>query len=95
MPEDQWLERIWLGKLKEVVNLYHPDLIFFDGWLNKIPEEKQREFCAYYLNRAAKLGKEVVITYKDNDLPREVGINALVKRRSDHRRIAENGTKSL
>jgi alpha-L-fucosidase len=51
-------------KLKEVVDNYRPDLIWFDSWLDRIPEKLQQEFCAYYFNSAAQWGKEVVVTFE-------------------------------
>ena len=52
LPEKEWLEEIWLGKLKEVIDKYQPDIIWFDSWLDRIPENVSPEFCAYYLNDA-------------------------------------------
>ena len=83
IPEAQWLEEVWLGKLKEVIDQYHPDIIWFDSWLDQIPEAYQKEFCAYYLNDADKLGKEVVIVRKQEDLPLEVSVDDLEKSRKN------------
>ncbi len=83
IPESQWLEEVWLGKLKEVIDRYHPDIIWFDSWLDQIPEEYQKEFCAYYLNDAEKLGKEVVIVRKQEDLPLEISVDDLEKSRKN------------
>ena len=69
VPEARWLREVWLGKLKEVIDKYQPDLIWFDSWLDEIPEEYQKEFAAYYLNDAAARGAEVVILRKQDDLP--------------------------
>jgi len=60
---------VWLGKLKEVIDQYQPDIIWFDSWLDRIPESYRQAFCAYYLNEAAKWNREVVIARKQNDLP--------------------------
>jgi alpha-L-fucosidase len=87
VEEEQWLEEVWLGKLKEVIDKYHPDIIWFDSWLDQIPEEKQLEFCAYYLNEAAKANQEVVIVRKQEDLPLSVSLNDLEKSRMN--RIGE------
>lgn len=81
LPEQQWLEEVWLGKLKEVVDQYHPDIIWFDSWLDRIPEEYRQEFCAYYLNQANQWGKEVVIVRKQDDLPLEVSVDDYEKSR--------------
>lgn len=71
IPEAQWLEELWFAKLKEVIDLYSPDLIYFDSWLNYIPDSMRLKFCTYYLNHALEQGKEVVITRKQDDLPLE------------------------
>ena len=81
VEEEKWLEEIWLGKLKEVIDKYHPDIIWFDSWLDQIPEEKRLEFCAYYLNEATKNDQEVVIIRKQEDLPLSVSLNDLEKSR--------------
>jgi alpha-L-fucosidase len=81
VEEEKWLEEVWLGKLKEVIDKYHPDIIWFDSWLDQIPEEKQLEFCAYYLNEASKNNQEVVIIRKQEDLPLSVSLNDLEKSR--------------
>ncbi|HPR83308.1 MAG TPA: alpha-L-fucosidase [Pontiellaceae bacterium] len=69
MPEAEWLEKMWLGKLVEVIDAYQPDIIWFDSWLDCIPENYRQRFCAYYLNAAAKWNKEVAIVRKQDDLP--------------------------
>jgi alpha-L-fucosidase len=83
LPEEEWLERIWFGKLKEVIDQYQPDLIWFDSWLNQIPENYLQKFCAYYLNHAATHGKEVVITRKQEDMPLSVSLEDFEKGRMD------------
>ncbi len=75
VPEQEWLEKIWLGKLKEVIDKYQPDIIWFDSWLDQIPEDHRKRFAAYYLNAAKKWDKEVVIARKQTDLPLDFTIN--------------------
>ncbi len=83
IPEEKWLEEVWFGKLKEVIDKYQPDIIWFDSWLDQIPEEYRQKFCAYYLNEAEKLGKEVVIVRKQDDLPLDCSIDDLEKSRKN------------
>ena len=87
LPEEQWLEEVWLGKLKEVIDTYEPDIVWFDSWLDQIPERFRKEFCAYYLNRAAGQDREVVIVRKQDDLPLTVSVDDLEKSRKN--RIGE------
>ena len=81
IPRQECYDKYWLGKLKEVIDGYRPDIIWFDSWLDKIPDQKRRQFAAYYLNRAAEWKKDVVITYKQEDLPPTVGVLDLEKGR--------------
>lgn len=83
IPEEQWLEEIWFGKLKEVVDNYQPDIMWFDSWLDRIPEEYRQKFCAYYLNRAQDWNTEVVIVRKQDDLPLDVSVDDLEKSRKN------------
>lgn len=81
MPESVWLEMMWLAKLKEVIDQYEPDMIWFDAWLRAIPQEYQEKFTAYYLNRAKQQGREVMIVRKNDDLPLEYSVNDFEKGR--------------
>jgi alpha-L-fucosidase len=70
---DAFMER-WFGKLKEVIDRYHPDLIWFDFGLGFIRDDVKQRFVSYYYNEAAKRGQEVVVTYKYHCLPPGVGV---------------------
>ena len=74
MPREKFV-RMWYDKLVEVIDNYRPDIIWFDSWLDEIPEETRYRFAAYYLNLAAKNNQEVIIVRKQNDLPLEFSIN--------------------
>jgi alpha-L-fucosidase len=84
IPEPRWLEEIWYAKLKEVVDSYSPDLVYFDSWLNYIPDSMRLRFCTYYLNHGLETGKEVVIVRKQHDLPLECSVDDLEKFRKNH-----------
>ncbi len=73
----------WNELLYEVIDQYQPDIIWFDSWLDRLPQSHRAEFAAYYLNAAQQWGKEVVITYKQNDLPQNLGIEDFEKGRLD------------
>ena len=67
----------WYGKIIEVIDKYSPDFIWFDFALDSIPEGYVKDFLAYYYNDAEKKGKQVVVTYKGNDLVPKTGIRDL------------------
>lgn len=73
MPRQQFLD-MWEGKLIEVIDKYHPDLIWFDSWLDEIPDAEMTTFLAHYFNDAAEQNREVVVTYKQKDMPQTVGV---------------------
>ncbi|MDC1105515.1 alpha-L-fucosidase [Prolixibacteraceae bacterium] len=83
MPEAEWNEKVWFGKLKEVIDTYQPDIIWFDSWLDQIPEDYRKKFCAYYLEEAKKWNKDVVIVRKQNDLPIGFTVDDLEKSRKN------------
>lgn len=73
IPEAEF-HNYWFAQLKEVIDQYSPDIIWFDSWLKMIPQEYRKKFAAYYLNEAKKKKQEVVIAYKQQDMPSSVGI---------------------
>ncbi|KUO16491.1 alpha-L-fucosidase [Streptomyces dysideae] len=57
--------RLWLDKLREVIDLARPDILWQDVNLDQVDESTALEFLAHYYNRADEWGSEVVATYKD------------------------------
>jgi alpha-L-fucosidase len=82
MPADKYYQ-MWEDKLIEVIDHYHPDLMYFDSWLDEIPDKYKMEYLAHYFNDAVRLNKEVIVTYKQEDLPKEVGMVDYEKGRAD------------
>jgi len=82
IPREDFLE-MWKGKLIEVIDQYQPDLMWFDSWLDEIPDEHKLEYLAYYFNHAREHGKEVVVTVKQRDLPHEIAVEDFEKGRAD------------
>ena len=66
-------EELWMGKHKEIIDRYQPDIIWQDFNLDAIREPVLLEFLAYYYNKAEEWNKEVVATYKDG-YNKEVGV---------------------
>lgn len=60
----------WLARSAEIVEKYHPELIYFDWWV----EQKEfqpylQRFAAFYYNQAAKDGVQPVLFRKNNAFP--------------------------
>ncbi|MCK7531993.1 MAG: alpha-L-fucosidase [Marinilabiliales bacterium] len=75
-PDKAFLDR-WAAKVREVVDKYRPDFLWFDFGLGFVPETYKKELLAHFFNTAAAEGRDVVVSYKDHDLPVGVGINDL------------------
>jgi len=55
----------WLARAAEIVEKYHPDLVYFDWWINQPSFRKSlAEFAAFYYNQGAQRGTGAVINYK-------------------------------
>ncbi|MFY0654209.1 MAG: alpha-L-fucosidase [Cyclobacteriaceae bacterium] len=59
----------WVARLKEIIDNYDPDLVWFDNRMDLIGEKYRREFLEYYYSEAEKKNQDVVVTYKFYDLP--------------------------
>ena len=71
-PDQRFLDN-WLALSSEIVDKYHPDLIYFDWWIGQ-PAFKPdlQQFVAYYYGDAAKRHQQPVLTYKDEAMPANV-----------------------
>jgi alpha-L-fucosidase len=59
----------WLARTAEIVERYHPDLIYFDWWVGQPDFRSQLErFATYYYNCAAAQHQPAVLFYKLNDM---------------------------
>lgn len=70
---ERFLEE-WWAKLKEFIDVYQPDLLWFDWWLENLPEEDRQKFLAYYYNKGLEWGKDVAVCFKETTFPEEVAI---------------------
>lgn len=73
IPEAEFYD-YWLNQINEVVDNYAPDIIWFDSWLDKIPENYRQKMVAHQFNTAVSRGQEPIVAYKQEDLPANVGI---------------------
>lgn len=78
---EEFYDPIWFGELKEVIDNYNPDIIYFDAWLDLIPEEYLYKFTKYFIEESKKKHKEVAIFRKQGDLPLNVSMEILEKSR--------------
>lgn len=80
MPSAEF-ERVWLEKVKEVVDQYNPDLLWFDNRVQIISEKTRQEMMAHAYNNAAQNEQEFVLTFKRPDFPLGTGTVDLERNR--------------
>jgi alpha-L-fucosidase len=73
IPEDEFYN-YWLDQVNEVVDNYAPDMIWFDSWLDKIPDNYKQKMVAHHFNTAVSRGQKPIVNYKQDDLPANVGV---------------------
>ncbi len=65
----------WLARSSEIVEKYHPDLMYFDWWIGQPAfQSRLKRFAAYYYDQAARDHQDVVLTYKDQDFPANAAV---------------------
>ena len=68
-PTEEYLTD-WLLRCCEIVDRYHPRLVYFDWWIqHSAVKPYLKTFAAYYYNRAEENGYEPVICYKQDAFP--------------------------
>lgn len=64
----------WLARTAEIVEKYHPDLIYFDWWIGQASWRNYlSRFAAFYYNYGAKNGNGAVINYKQTSFEEHSG----------------------
>ena len=55
----------WLVRTCEIIDRYHPQILYFDWWIQHASAKPYlKKLAAYYYNRAAEWGTGAVINYK-------------------------------
>lgn len=64
----------WLARSVEIVERYHPDLMYFDWWVG-FPDfrETEERFAAFYYDNAAQSGRAVVMNTKYDNMASGAG----------------------
>src|SRR5580658_8588720 len=85
----------WLARDAEIVQKYHPDIIFFDWWIGQ-PDVRRylAKFAAYYYNESSQRGPVGIITYKWVDMQKDSGVLDIERGQLDtlHDRVWQTDT---
>ncbi len=65
----------WLDRTKEIIDNYHPEVLYFDWWIQEaVLKPYLKEMTAYYYNEMERIGKAGVINYKHDAFPFGVAV---------------------
>ncbi len=85
LPDEAFNQR-WLTRVVEVIDKYRPDLVYFDSKLNIIDSTYRLDMLSHYYNRAEEWDREVVVTYKHQDLKPWAAVLDLERARMSERK---------
>lgn len=88
LPPDKAFMEDWLGRTTEIIDKYHPQLLYLDWWAGQPAFRPYlKKLAAYYYDRATQWGKGVVLTYKDQDYPPGAALLDIERGKMDQERL--------
>ena len=73
-PDQAYLND-WLARTSEIVDKYHPQLVWFDWWIEQpVFQPYLQRFASFYYNRGAEWKKGVAINYKNESFPAKAAV---------------------
>jgi alpha-L-fucosidase len=73
-PDKSFLDD-WLVRVSEIVEKYHPEVVWFDWWIEQpVFQPYLQKFAAYYYNRGAQWKRGVAINYKNKAFPERAAV---------------------
>jgi alpha-L-fucosidase len=73
-PDRAYLDN-WLARVGEIVDKYHPEIVWFDWWIEQpVFQPYLQKFGAFYYNRAAEWKLAVAINYKNKAFPERAAV---------------------
>jgi len=86
-PDSNFLDD-WLARSTEIVDKYHPDIFYFDWWINQPQFQPYlKRLAAYYYDRAAQRNTGVVLTYKIQAFPENAAVLDIERGKLDALRL--------
>ncbi len=73
-PDKAFLDD-WLVRASQIVDKYHPEVVWFDWWIEQpVFQPYLQKFAAYYYNRGAEWKNGVAINYKNKSFPERAAV---------------------
>ena len=73
-PDKAFLDD-WLVRASQIVDKYHPEVVWFDWWIEQpVFQPYLQKFAAYYYNRGAEWKSGVAINYKNKSFPERAAV---------------------
>jgi len=73
-PDKAFLDD-WLVRASQIVDKYHPEVVWFDWWIEQpVFQPYLQKFAAFYYNRGAEWKRGVAINYKNKSFPERAAV---------------------
>ncbi|MFP5227492.1 MAG: alpha-L-fucosidase [Acidobacteriota bacterium] len=88
LPPDRAFLEDWLGRTTEIIDKYHPDILYLDWWIGQPAFQPYlQKLAAYDYDRAAERKTGVVLTYKDHAFPENTALLDIERGKMDQLRL--------
>jgi alpha-L-fucosidase len=88
VPPDRHFLDQWLAQTTEIVDRYHPELIYFDWWIGQPAFQPDlQQFAAYYYDRSIESHTQPVLTYKEESMPANAATLDIERGKLDTQRL--------
>jgi alpha-L-fucosidase len=88
LPPDRAFLDDWLGRTTEIVDKYHPELLYLDWWIGQPAFQPYlKRLAAYYYDDAAARKAGVVLTYKEHAFPENAALLDIERGKMDQLRL--------
>jgi alpha-L-fucosidase len=85
-PDKAYLDN-WLARTSEIVDKYHPQLVWFDWWIEQpVFQPYLQRFASFYYNRGVEWKKGVAINYKNQSFPERAAVLDIERGKLDQSR---------
>jgi alpha-L-fucosidase len=88
LPPDRAFLDDWLGRTTEIIDKYHPDLLYLDWWVGQPAFQPYlQRLAAYYYDRGVASKNGVVLTYKEHAFPENAALLDIERGKMDQLRL--------
>lgn len=88
LPPDRAFLDDWLARTTEIIDKYHPEILYLDWWVGQPAFQPYlQRLAAFYYDRGAEWKTGVVLTYKEHAFPENTALLDIERGKMDQLRL--------